>query len=362
MKIFNFLFCVLVWISTTYGIVELQEQGAALQLTTLYGTTIITEPVLIALIKSPAFERLKHIHQYGVHRFIQQSHQPFFTRYEHSLGVFFVTRKFGAPLAEQIDALLHDVSHTVFSHVGDSVFNSNYRTGKQSYQDEIHEKYLQQVRVADILRSFGYTVTEVITEGKKQHRCFDQDLPNLCADRIEYNLSGGVLDGYITRAEIDLILADLRYEAEQWFFMTQDIAKKFAHVSLQLSENRWGSAWGAFVDHCAAQAIKRAHVLQIITLDDIHYSTDDVIWNKLCSCNDAHIARFIACIQNCHTRYERCCADAHDIHVTGKFSGTDPFVKKGDVLYRLSELDREYAALFTRVKTTVRNGSYIRYT
>ena len=49
------------------------------------------------------------------------------TRYEHSVGVMLLARRVGGGLREQVAALLHDVSHTAFSHVIDHVFHDQAR-------------------------------------------------------------------------------------------------------------------------------------------------------------------------------------------------------------------------------------------
>lgn len=339
------------------ALITLDNRGDSLVLTTLYGSTTITEPVLICLIQSPAFERLQNIHQYGAAHYVEG--QKKFTRYEHSLGVFFLTRKFGAPLSEQIAALLHDVSHTVFSHVGDVLFKSNYRTGKESYQDTIHEWYLQQCGLAKILQSYGYEHS-CHAEAKHSQRCFEQDLPNLCTDRIEYNLSGGFLDGLITTSEISYLLDCLHFEEGNWFFDDQAIAEKFGRISLKLSESRWGSAWGVFVDYVASLALQRAMHLGLISADDVHFSQDHIVWQKLSESQDELIVRYLDAIQKCPFHYElaECGSDAICLH--GKFSGTDPLVLQEGRLINVSELDPDYRKEFARVKALIAHGWYIR--
>ena len=71
------------------------------------------------------------------------------TRYEHSVGVMLLVRRFGASLDEQIAALLHDVSHTAFSHVIDYVFNDH---DHQSYHEEKKEQFISG---SDIARGIG---------------------------------------------------------------------------------------------------------------------------------------------------------------------------------------------------------------
>ena len=337
------------------SLVELEKRDDGLLLTTLYGTVTITEPVLIECIEHHTFERLKKIRQYGVMCHARSS-EPEYTRWQHSLGVFFITRKYGTSLEEQIAALEHDLSHTCFSHVGDALFKSNYRTGKCSYQDEIHEQYLNITGVTALLEKHGFAHACDHTT-KDTHRCFDQPLPGLCADRIEYNLTGAYIDGLITHEELTRVISALHYENGEWFFDNYGAAKQFGKISLALSETRWGAPWSAFIDHTTAQALRRACEIGLITYDDIHYSTDDYVWQKLITSDDTEIVHLLLRIKNFHDYFAPCANGT--IHIRGKFSGTDPLVKTESGLTRLSAIDPEYSAEFNRVKKLVTEGCWI---
>lgn len=324
----------------------------------VYGTIKIEEAVLLDLIKSPAFQRLKDIRQYGVMCYARN--EPEFTRYQHSLGVFFLAKKYGAPLEEQIAALLHDVSHTVFSHVGDRFFKTNYCIGgKSSYQDMIHEWYLEKSGVADILKMYGFEEA-CSNDSKKRHCCLDQCLPDLCADRIEYNITGGLIDELISAEEINTMLSHLRFEDKKWFFDDIESAKKFGLISLALSESRWGSPWSGFIDHSAAQALQRAYELGIITLDEIHFSSDDIIWQKLATSNDSEIAGHIYRIEHCQEYWSLGTPQDYDIYINTKFSGTDPLIKTESGLKRLTVIDPDYRQEFERVKNLISKGHHIK--
>ena len=89
----------------------------------VYGEVVIEDPAILDLVGCDTFQRLRGIHQAG------PSALPFpfkdVTRFEHSLGVFVLLRKLGAPPREQVAGLLHDISHTAFSHAVDFVVTSH---------------------------------------------------------------------------------------------------------------------------------------------------------------------------------------------------------------------------------------------
>jgi HD superfamily phosphohydrolase len=341
--------------SNLLGAASLYESDGAMTLTTIYGSVIFNEPVLLELIKSPGFDRLKHIHQYGIVSYVRKD--PDYMRYEHSLGVFFLTRMFGAPLAEQVAALLHDVSYTVFSHIGDHVFN--HRGFKTSYQDEIHEWHLAQSGIGAILHKYGLEGCCSLTAKKKQ-RCFDQDLPDLGADRIEYNLYGGYIDRLLTIDEVKQIVEHLHFEHDQWFFDTVEHTKQFALVSVRLSEQRWEAAWNVFADTYVCKALKRAVSLGLISQDEILFSTDDAVWNKLQVSTDDDIQQALHTACHYNTCYCLSNTQESDFHLRGHFSGTNPLIKTPQGLVRLTELDIDYKAEYERVKKAVKDGFYVK--
>ena len=86
----------------------------------LYGKVEITEPLLLDLITSDAMQRTKGVSQHGITALIGVT--PPFSRFVHSVGTMLLVRRLGANVNEQVAALLHDISHTAFSHVIDFVF------------------------------------------------------------------------------------------------------------------------------------------------------------------------------------------------------------------------------------------------
>src|SRR5579862_9808596 len=125
----------------------------------LYGTMAVTDPVLLALIQDPSFQRLHGIHQHGITPIITVNKvNPSVTRFEHSIGAMLLVRTLAPDdLSQQCAALLHDVSHTVLSHVTDYAF------GYVIHEVE-KEQYVERTNIPEILSRFGYEWKYITSE------------------------------------------------------------------------------------------------------------------------------------------------------------------------------------------------------
>jgi len=325
-------------------------------LETPYGSTVIHEPVLIELIHSKAMQRLKKVNQYGVVHFIRP-HQNY-TRYEHSLGVLFLLRKFGATLEEQVVGLLHDVSHTAFSHVADFLFESIL--DKLSYQDKISDWYIEQTDILPILKKYNCVDTCLI-ENRDKHIMLKKNLPSLCADRLEYNLYGGYLEGWLTKKELKNIVEHIRYCDCEWCFDDVNVARKFGYVSINLSRDIWCSAWNGFVCKRTAHLLKHAFDLQLFTHDDFVFSVDEHLWDILNNSSNPLVVELLQKIKEYKTSYILGSKNEHDLYIRGKFRGVDPLIVTEQGLTALSVLDSEFKSYFNDSKQYCDKGRYIKY-
>ncbi len=168
----------------------------------IYGRFTINEPVLQDCIHSQAVQRLHGVLQHGITGLIGLT-QPI-TRFEHSVGAMLVVRQLGGTLPEQIAALLHDVSHTAFSHVIDHVLGS---PKEQSYHDEMKEAYMITTDLPAILARHVYDWTNFVDE--EAFPLLEQPAPRLCADRIDYFLRDCIGLGLATQADVDRAVGSL---------------------------------------------------------------------------------------------------------------------------------------------------------
>lgn len=96
------------------------------------------DALLVALIDTPEFQRLRHIKQLGLAMYTYQGAEH--SRFTHSLGVMHVMTRLLRQLSERYHinaeahlvaraaALLHDIGHGPFSHVIEKVLRQNHET------------------------------------------------------------------------------------------------------------------------------------------------------------------------------------------------------------------------------------------
>ena len=323
-------------------------------ITTIFGATTITEPVLLDLLQSKAVLRMKHLDQGGVSRYVQ--HKKLFTRYDHSLGVFYLVRFYGGDLKEQVAALLHDVSHTAFSHVGDFVFRG--KDGDRSYQDDIHMWFLSKTDVPEILKKHGFVLNDFANES--DFILLEQKLPDVCADRFEYNVRTALCEKLITQKDVDEVLHDLVFENGNWFFRNVDIAKKFANIPFALMKMIWNAPWDYIAYQWSAKAIKLAFKKGILLKDDIHFGVDEGVWNILKNSKDEEIKKCVENILSAPYNFYFSDSSDYDYHCKNKFRGIDPLVKTEDEIKRLTEVDADFEKLYKKEKQIIERGWFLK--
>jgi HD superfamily phosphohydrolase len=340
------LFCSF-WISVNRSAVK--NPAVVKKIETFYGSMSIHEPLLLDLVAAEATQRLGKVHQYGVRPYTHPGSEHY-DRLQHSLGVLYILRLHGAETLEQAAGLGHDLSHTVFSHVGDFIYK--HEDGKDSYQDTIHLRFLRRHGINTILAKHGHSL-QAMDHKEPKYKMLEQDLPGMCADRIDYNIQGGYYHGLTTKTRAMEMLHSLGYDKQKqkWYFHDQKLAAEFAFNSIYMSKNIWSEAKGAITYHWAAAVIRRALNEKIITVDDIGFGKDEEVWNKLKASKSKGVHMLLDRLQHSdryHTymgrKQKKSCSY---LSVHSKFRGVNPLVKVGDKLIPLSELDPVFKHKFS---------------
>lgn len=182
--------------------------------------------VLVDLIESDPIQRLKGVYQGGASALVSDEWNV--TRFEHSLGVMLLVKRLGGSLEEQIAALLHDVSHTAFSHVIDHVMDNK----QENYHELIFQRLIEESTIPTILESYRYDYQTSILH-IDQWRILERDAPHLCADRVDYTLRDLYRSRQIERQDIERFLEDLTIIDGYMHLRTINIAEWFVQIYYQ---------------------------------------------------------------------------------------------------------------------------------
>jgi HD superfamily phosphohydrolase len=299
----------------------------------IYGGFEIDQPVLLDLIQTRAMQRLHGVLQHGITGLIGITHPT--TRFEHTLGVMWLVRRFGGSLEAQIAALLHDISHTAFSHVIDYVVDNH---DQQSYHEDNKAWFVARSDVPATLARHNIDLDRVLHE--EGFALLEQPAPRLCADRLDYFLRDSVDLGLATLTEVHaaldhLIVADGR-------IVTDDtaIARWLAETYLAADEKSWANFREVGLYEVTARAIRIALNLGAISEADF-WLTDAELWRKLYDSREDDLQRQLALISP-DTRFEWD-ETAPTFRVSTKLRTIDPDVLIAGRLSVLSELDAGYA-------------------
>jgi len=353
----NLLFILFI-IFNAFGIKHEEHLNSAIEsieLNTFYGSETITDPLLIELIKDPNMQRLTGIHQYGIDYYVKEPQE--YSRYDHSIGVFVLTKRYGASRNELIASLLHDISHTVFSHSGDFLYKKDDL--KNAYQDDIHEEFIQNSSIKSILEKYDISVKDILPK-QNVFKILEQDIPEMCTDRLEYSLYAGVIENVITMNEVQSILENLDFTNGQWYFKSIKYAKKFATIPLHASKKRWANPENFVRNTLFSDVLKKALEIGLLTFDDIHHSIDNLVWNRLNKSENEFIKTTLKKLHNLNDHYILD-ANNYDICPKPKFRGINPLVKVDDKLIRLTALDEEFKKEYDRINDIIKPGFYIKF-
>lgn len=157
--------------------------------------------VIEEIIQTNIFQRLKKIHQGGSIFLVNP--QINHTRFEHSIGVMLIIKKLGGSIEEQIAGLLHDISHTAFSHLIDYVLDVE----GEDYHERRYVDVLKDNELNAVFEKYQLNGTVFIDIEK--FKLLEYPLPYLSADRIDYTLRDMFQIGQVSLKEISWFINGL---------------------------------------------------------------------------------------------------------------------------------------------------------
>lgn len=291
----------------------------------IYGKVKITSPILIELIKSAPMQRLKKIAQCGIPN--KYYHIISGNRFDHCVGVMLLLKQLGATEEEQVAGLLHDVSHTAFSHVIDWVVGTGQT---EDYQDNQHAMFINGREISKILKKYKID-TQRIANYHHYFSLLEKDIPDLCADRVDY-----ALREFSLTVSKRLVKA-LAVKENGIVFMNEKYALEFARNYAKRQKVHWGGYEAVVRYSILAKILKSALKLKIIIMKDF-LKNDAYIINKLIKSKDKEILETLKVLKN----KSLINLPKGEKIVQKKFRFVDPLFLRNGSLQRLSAVNKQY--------------------
>jgi len=305
----------------------------------VYGLQEITDSAAIELINSKALQRLKGISQEGTYSL---THGFDITRLEHSIGVYLLLKKFNASRKEQLAGLIHDVNHPVFSHVCDFVFGSQ---AEEDFQDRHFKEFINETELPGILEKHGFKIKELLD--LHSFKLLERQIPELCADRIDYILRSFIMQKLASLEKINAFLNALAVNRACFVFNDKALAKEFALLFIKVNNEYYASPYGTAMFCLLADAMKLGLKKGIISKADL-FSTDEFVYGKLADSKDSEIINKLELISKKTIVKED--DKAFDYCTVKKQRFVDPGILLEGSVKRLSELDEGFNKALNQLK------------
>jgi hypothetical protein len=291
----------------------------------VYGDVAITDEGVLGLIAQPTFQRLQGVRQAGPSA-IAFSFKDV-TRFEHSLGVYLLLGRLGAPRKEQIAGLLHDISHTAFSHAVDFLVTSD----EQDHHESLKPVMLHRPDIARALAALDYQAEEFYDDAR--YPLLERPLPLLCADRLDYFLRDGLACRVLTPREAARILGHLTVVDSVIVFTDPLVAREAMELFDEMNRHWWASPTEAFIYNEFADALREGFRLGLIGEDDL-LTEDDAVLAKLDTAGSQLISQKLATIRH----FDPALVEGYAPRVIPKERWLDPPVQIDGAIRRMSDL------------------------
>lgn len=313
----------------------------------VHGSVTVEDAVLQELLGSSPVQRLNEINQTGPQRYYMD--KPV-TRFQHSVGVMLLLRQFDADIEEQVAGLLHDVPHTAFSHLADFLFD----TEEHDYHEQFMERVVRDSEIPAILERHGLDLEYILDE--ENFPLLERDLPDLCADRIDYFLRDWAVTG---GEDISSMRSALAVDDDMFVLSDRDVAEEYAINYIQANRRWWANPHELAIWELFSRAMQRAMDIGIITKEDL-FGTDDEVYRELVSAGDKEITRILERLD----RGVDVVVDPEnpDMVPETKFRYVDPLVVVGGERTRVSAYSERFRERLEEYREYMEGGVPLRVT
>lgn len=244
----------------------------------LYGEVEFHES-LTPLLEHPLVRRLHGVSQHGWIDILYPS--ILCSRYDHSIGAAALVNYCGASLEEQAAALLHDISHTAFSHASDSIpeklTKNRVVSGDESFHEAQKDLFLKTYAssLKEICYEKGWNLEMLMSS--ENYQVLEKSRPELCADRLDYTFRDGVIMGFITKKDCQRYIRNIVIHNGSMLCLNKKTALEIGELYLKLDQYLWGNPHFCGINELGTQLVATALNLSIISIEDLWLTDVELI-------------------------------------------------------------------------------------
>lgn len=294
----------------------------------IFGSIKIEDPLILDLINTPSFQRLKRINQYGGVNLIYPTHQV--SRFEHSVGVWWILKSLHTSSEIRVAGLLHDIGHTAFSHMIEMAMKNK--------NEDLHEHTLKsKYDIKKILKKYNVKIIEPDLCPEIKRSSMD-----IGADRLDYGIRDyyGAL-GIKTRFGLE-VLKNVRLKNRSIVFTSKLVARKYALTALK-------AMWKVIYDPKVAVVYQSLIEIIRVGLNDGWLNKKDLnqddkyVFNKIKENRIKFSSLYLKIFERAFVAKEVNGNEKHDFyHVKLRSRYFDPLVLRKGRILNLSKFDKIY--------------------
>ena len=167
-------------------------------------------------------------------------------------------------MGEQLAGLLHDVSHTAFSHLIDYVLD----IANEDYHEQRYEAVLTHPEIQTALVRHHLHYQEFLD--LDHYTLLEQPLPDLAADRIDYTLRDLRQLGVLSAEDIAWFLAGLRVHEGRIVVSSTAHARWFSQHYAYLTEHYFAGSQSQSANRSLCGLLRSYYETGQLQLDDFH--------------------------------------------------------------------------------------------
>lgn len=182
---------------------------------------------------------------------------------------------YNTSIEEQVAGLIHDISHSAFSHCIDYVLNVGSEK-EHDHQDNIFDEFVRNSEIPKIFRKYNLNLDYILDD--RNFPLKEMNLPDLCADRIDYSLRTAAIFGEIENGKY--FTDNLTADNSKWVFKNFESAEKYAELFLKLNINYYAGLSSAVMFRTVGDYLRHALSMGYVSEADL-YTTDKIVLAKI---------------------------------------------------------------------------------